>query len=263
MPETDTGPQGAGRCSMAGGRSSSSQPRTCLRSARRCVGVLGPLPAVAATFHVEPARGQPGGEVRPVLQRLAVPDGELRSQVRQLERGVRRRRGAASTYGASFDPPGAGDRPPVLPPLGGRVPHAWRLVGDDDVEPRAVARCTAATLPSRSQVVTHQRSSPSPKPAIERDQCADGDGRGPVGDDQHPRDVALLGDRLDPRIGVPVLPTPGSSPSRKTRPPAAARSAIASAASNWICRGSSSSVASGSGAGSSGLRVFSRNRPSV
>ena len=38
MPEIGTGPHGAARCSIAGGRSSSSQPRTSLRSAARRAG---------------------------------------------------------------------------------------------------------------------------------------------------------------------------------------------------------------------------------
>ena len=38
MPEIGTGPQGAARCSIAGGRSSASQPRTSLRSAARRAG---------------------------------------------------------------------------------------------------------------------------------------------------------------------------------------------------------------------------------
>ena len=38
MPEIGTGPQGAARCSIAGGFSPSSQPRTSLRSAARRAG---------------------------------------------------------------------------------------------------------------------------------------------------------------------------------------------------------------------------------
>ena len=47
MPEIGTGPHGAARCSIAGGRSSSSQPRTSLRSAARRAG---------SVVHVAPYR---------------------------------------------------------------------------------------------------------------------------------------------------------------------------------------------------------------
>ena len=43
----------------------------------------------------------------------------------------------------------------------------------------------------------------------------------------------------------------------------ALRSAMASAASNWICRGSRAPDGSGLCVGSSGFREFSMNRPSV
>ena len=119
------------------------------------------------------------------------------------------------------------------------------------------------TFSSRSQVITTHSSPPSPSAVMVRHQwpIVIAAGRSATTSTRcTPRRSPTA---VAPRTAEIVLPTPGSSASRNCRPPAAARSAIASAASNWSRRGSSVSLGSGEGAGSSGLRVFSTNRPSV
>ena len=120
---------------------------------------------------------------------------------------------------------------------------------------------SVATLPSRSQVVTHQRSPPSPKPAIDRAQCGIVMAAGRSAITRTVRTGRCSATALTARIAVPVLPTPGSSPSRKTRPPAAAWSAIASAPSHCCSRGVSGR-AIGNGRGFS-LSSSSRKRSNV
>ena len=121
----------------------------------------------------------------------------------------------------------------------------------------------STTLSSRSHVITTHSSPPLPSAVMVRHQwpMVIAAGRSATTSTRcAPRRSPTA---VAPRTAEIVLPTPGSSASRKARPPAAARSAIASAASNWILRGSSASVGSGSGVGLSGFRVFSMKRPSV
>ena len=120
-----------------------------------------------------------------------------------------------------------------------------------------------ATFSSRSQVMTTHSRPPSPSAVIVRHQCPIVIAAGRSATTSTRRAPRRSPTAVAPRTAEIVLPTPGSSARRNCRPPAAARSAIASAASNWIRRGSRSSVCSGAGVGLSGLRVFSTNRPSV
>lgn len=107
---------------------------------------------------------------------------------------------------------------------------------------RPVAVLIAATLPSRSQVVTHQRSPPSPNAAIDRVQCGTVIAAGRSATTSTLRTGRALPARCaatccTPRTAVPVLPTPGSSPSRNIRPPAAACAAMAAAPVRCSARG--------------------------
>ena len=119
------------------------------------------------------------------------------------------------------------------------------------------------TFSSRSHVITTHSRPPSPSAVIVRHQWPIVIAAGRSATTSTRRAPRRSPTAVAPRTAEIVLPTPGSSASRNCRPPAAARAAIASAASNWILRGSSASVGSGLGVGSSGLRVFSMNRPSV
>ncbi len=117
------------------------------------------------------------------------------------------------------------------------------------------------TLPSRSQVVTHQRSPPCPKAVIDRVQCGMvmAAGRSATTSTvRAPRRAAIC---CTARTAVPVLPTPGSSPSRNIRPPAASCAAIAAAPLTCSARGVIRSP-SGTGRGVA-LSSSSRNRSNV
>ena len=119
------------------------------------------------------------------------------------------------------------------------------------------------TFSSRSQVITTHSRPPSPSAVTVRHQWPMVIAAGLSATTSTRRAPRRSPTATAPRTAEIVLPTPGSSASRNCRPPAAARAAIASAASNWSLRGSSSSAVSGEGVGLLGLRVFSMNRPSV
>ncbi|WP_324275080.1 hypothetical protein [Blastococcus brunescens] len=96
---------------------------------------------------------------------------------------------------------------------------------------------SAETFASRSHVVTHQRSPPSPNPAIDRAQCGMVIAAGRSATTRTVDTSRCSAIALTARIAVPVLPTPGSSPSRNTRPPSAAWAATTSAPSHCWSRG--------------------------
>ena len=103
------------------------------------------------------------------------------------------------------------------------------------------------TFSSRSHVITTHSRPPSPSAVIVRHQWPIVIAAGRSATTSTRRAPRRSPTAVAPRTAEIVLPTPGSSASRNCRPPAAARAAIASAASNWILRGSSASVGSGLG----------------
>ena len=108
--------------------------------------------------------------------------------------------------------------------------HAWSL-----------------TFSRRSQVITTQSRPPSPRAVIVRHQWPIVIAAGRSATTSTRRAPRRSPTAVAPSTAEIVLPTPGSSASRNCRPPAAARAAMASAASNWILRGSRSSVGAGFG----------------
>ncbi len=67
IPEIGTGPHGAARCSIAGGRSSSSQPRTSLRSAARLAGSVVQLAPYRPCSTATPWRSRASAKTSPAL----------------------------------------------------------------------------------------------------------------------------------------------------------------------------------------------------
>ena len=120
-----------------------------------------------------------------------------------------------------------------------------------------------ATFSSRSQVITTHSRPLSPRAVMVRHQCPIVIAAGRSATTSTRSAPRRSPTALAPSTAEIVLPTPGSSASRNIRPPAAARAAIASAASYWFWRGSKPSVGSGTGAGEPGLWRFSKKRPSV
>ena len=137
----------------------------------------------------------------------------------------------ASTYGASFTRP--------APDTDFQCFHRWVVVCRTMCASSAITTSNRSfeTFANRSQVVTHQRMPPSPNPAIERVQCGMVIAAGRSATTRTVDTSRCSAIALTARIAVPVLPTPGSSPSRNTRPPAAACAATTSAPSHCWSRG--------------------------